>query len=139
MCVAPASAYGTAGSYVVLQHCIGSFCIVCDCRSKTKLRDAGASVTSKLQLNAILQPGPRPNSIHKKGDTSWYLCPDVSACQYGEHGEVGNTNCPSIGGTGSFVPSEGIGCSVGDGMSREWFWTTMDQFLAWGAELGQMS
>ena len=94
------------------------------------LHEEVARLTRKLQPNAILQQGPGPNAIRKGAgesatvrDPNWYLCPNVSACKCGEHGAEGTPNCPSLGGTGSFIPSEGIGCSVGDEMSREWFWT----------------
>jgi len=76
-------------------------------------------LTKKLQPNTILLQGPSARNGARKGDgetgvvhnPNWYTCPSTMACRGG-----------GLGGQGPFIPSEGEGCAVGDGNSRQWFW-----------------
>ena len=79
-----------------------------------------AEITARLQPHAILLDGPSSRNGARKGngetctvhDPNWMTCPSTNACR-GKN---------ATGGTGAFLPSEGEGCAVGDGNSRQWFW-----------------
>lgn len=64
------------------------------------------ALTAELQPDAVLQQGPSPVNAARKGA--------------GESGDVNDPNWYDR--DGNFIPAEGIGCAVGDGSSRQWFW-----------------
>lgn len=51
-------------------------------------------------------------------DPNWYSCPAT----HGPDGCSNRQNHHQLGGLGPFIPTEGEGCCVGDGNSRQWFW-----------------